>query len=343
MTDPALAYYRGDDLFSMERAADALGAGVAAGGQQLERWRVAGDGVDAARIAERVATAPLFGGGTLAIVSDPGPLVRSQAGRAEIIGVLGSVAPGNALVFLEAVDGSGRRTASLDALREAVGAAGGDLREFKAPREGQLAGWIEQRARERAVHLGRGAAQALAQRIGGFVREGDVDRRRQGQLAVAELEKLALYRPGAEVSTADVAALVAEAVPASTWAFLDALAHRRVRQATDLLERLLPATPEPLLVAHVHRRLRELVEVADRLSRGERPASLVRSMKLKPYRAEILAEQARAWTVADLGSALEGLLALDVAAKGADGRLVTDGQRRLAWLLWISERVGRRG
>ena len=50
--------------------------------------------------------------------------------------------------------------------------------------------WIEERAGERGVRLERGAAQELATRVGAFVREGDVDRRRQGRLAVSELDKL---------------------------------------------------------------------------------------------------------------------------------------------------------
>lgn len=339
MTGPALAYYWGDDLYGLDRSAEAIGERVAAGGAPLEQWRMAGDATSPDRILERIATAPLFGGGTLVIVAEPAPLLRSKADRDALIAILGSVAPGNALVFLESVDGSGRRPAALDALRAAVVAAGGDAREFKAPKEGQLAAWIEQRARERHIRLGRRAAQALAERVGGFVREGDVDRRRQGQLAVGELEKLALYRPDAEVTPEDVRELVPEAVPGSTWAFLDAIAARRPRPASELLERLLESTPEPVLVVQTHRRLRELIEVADRLATGATPGSLVRSMKLKPFRAEKLVEQARAWTLPELETALEGLLALDVAVKGADGTLTTDAQRRLAFVLWITERV----
>jgi DNA polymerase-3 subunit delta len=336
---PALAFYWGDDLYGLGRAAEAIGERVSAGGEPLERWRVDGSGTSVEQIAERIATAPLFGGGTLVVLSDPAPLLRSKADRDAVTALLGAVAPGNALVILDPVDGSGRRPAAVDALREAIRAAGGEAREFKAPKEGQLAAWIDQRARERSIRLGRGAAQVLAERVGGFVREGDVDRRRQGQLAVGELEKLALYRPDAEISPDDVRELVPEAVPGSTWALLDAIASRRSRQATELLERLLGSTPEPVLIVVIHRRLRELIEVVDRLASGETPGSLVRSMKLKPFRAEKLVEQAHRWTLPELTAALDGLLALDVAVKGADGSATTEGQRHLAFLLWVAERV----
>ncbi len=337
-----LGYYWGDDSYGLDRAADRLGQRVAADGPPLERWRVRGDATSAAQIGERVATAPLFGGGTLALVVDPGPLVRSRADRDALLAVLGAVAPGNALAFIELVDGSGRRSTTLDPVREAVAAAGGEVRESRTPKEGQMVYWIEERARERSIRLGRGAAQELAKRIGAFVREADVDRRRQGLLAVAELEKLALYRPGREILPEDVRALVSEAVPGSTWAFLDAVAVRRVPQSSELLDRLLATTPEPVLLAQLHRRIRELIEVADLLAGGATPGSLVRTMKLKPYRAEKLVEQARTWTLSELEGALEGLLELDALVKGADGAGTSASQRRLAFTLWIAERVARR-
>ena len=78
-------------------------------------------------------------------------------------------------------DGGGKRAAALEALEAQVRASGGDTRELKAPKEAQLAAWIGERARERGIPLADGAAKELATRVGGFVREGDVDRRRPGR------------------------------------------------------------------------------------------------------------------------------------------------------------------
>ena len=339
MTAPLqLGYYHGDDGYGLERAADAIVVGLAAAGP-VERWRVTGEATSAARIGERVGTASLFGGGTVAIVVEPGALVRSKDDRAALVEVLARIAPGNGLVFLESSDGS-RRTKALEDLAAAVAEAGGDVRGLKAPKEGQLAGWIEARARERGIVLGPGAAKELATRVGGFVREGDVDRRRQGQLAVNELDKLALYRPGAAVSVDDVRALVAEVIPGSAWAFLDAVAARRAGRALELLERLRADTHVLVILAQLHRRMRELLVVADYLATGTRPGDLVRILKLKPYRAEKLVEQARTWTPDELERALEGLLEVDTIVRGADGAH-DDAQQHLALTLWIAERVGR--
>ncbi len=333
-----LAYLRGDDEHALGRALDAFVASLATGGEMPERWRTTGDDTDHARLAERLGTAPMFGAGTVAVVSDPGPLVRSAPGRAATIDLLGAVAPGNGLAFVEASPTGSKPTAGLEALRAAVGAAGGDVRDIRAPSEGRMVGWIEEEARQRGVRLGPGAAQELSERVGAAVREADVDRRRMSALAAAELDKLALYRPEGQVSREDVAELVSGVTSVSTWAFLDAIGERKARRAAELLDRLLATTPEPVLLAQLHRRIRELLEIADLLAAGTPESALVRQLKLNPYRATRLAGQARRWRLEELDAALAALLDLDAAVKGADP--ASARQVALLFQLWVRDRVG---
>jgi DNA polymerase III delta subunit len=332
-----LGYYWGDDAYSVARGPDALATRLAGdGGAPLDRVRLSGADTTADEIAQRVATATMFGGGTLVIVAEPAPLVSTKPLAVRLHEALTAVADGNGLAFLDTVDASSssRRPASLEALRNAVAAAGGEVREFKAPTREGMARWIGDRARERGIRIAPQAAAALAERVGAFVREGDIDRRRQGELAVAELEKLALYRLDAEIGPDDVKALVADAVPGSTWALLDAVGMRRAAAAAELVDRL-DDVPGPVLIVHLHRLLRQLIEVADLLSAGAPAATLVRTLKLKPYRAEKLAEQARRWTLAELESALTDLLELDAALKRPGG----EARRRASISLWIAEHV----
>lgn len=338
---PPLGYFWGDDGYGLEAAAAALGRDAAAGGPPLTPWHVSGTTTRVAEITERVATATLFGGGTLVVVDDPSPLLRARADRDALVATLGAVAPGNALVFLEPTDGSPRprRPRSLEELEAAVKAIGGDTRRFIAPKEGAMARWIGERAAERRIAIEPAAADLLARRVGGFVREGDVNRRRQGQLAVAELEKLALYRLDAPIRREDVEALVADAIPGSTWALLDAVGSRRTREAADLLDRVLDASPEPVVLTVLHRRVRDLIAVLDAQLRGESVQEAAREMKMKEYPARKLWEQAHGWRPDELDAALDGLLDLDATLKGetaADAR-----RRRLAFLLWIAEHVAR--
>jgi DNA polymerase III delta subunit len=60
---------------------------------------------------------------------------------------------------------------------------------------------------------------------------------------------------------------------------------------------------------------------------------------MKPFRVEKLVGQARRWSLAELDDALEGLLDLDALVKGAPDAGATDGQRRLAFALWVGDRV----
>ena len=346
MTAAPIGFFWGDDAYSIESAVEAfrMDEGRFPGGAP-ERWRIRGDAASTAAtmadLEERLATATMFGGGTLAVLAGIGPLVRKAEDRAALIALFGVVAEGNGLAIVEETE-SGRREPPHRAVADALAAAGGVVRELRAPRAAQLAAWIGARASERGVRLGPGAARELATRIGGFVAEGDVDRRRQGGLAIMELDKLALYRPEGEIRPDDVRALVPEAVPGSIWAFVDAVGGRLVGRALELHDRLAETTPEPVLVAVLHRRIRELIEIADRLESGESPGSLVRSMRLNPFRAETLARQAAAWTTDELVAALDGLVELDATVKGAEGMPAGEAQHRLAIVRWIVE-AGRAG
>jgi DNA polymerase III delta subunit len=254
---------------------------------------------------------------------------------------IASLAPGNALVIVDASP-SGAKAPPQKRLAEAVRGGGGTVRKFDAPRRGALAGWIESESRQRELRLAPGAAKALADRIGGLVDLNDVDRRYQTRIASNELDKLSLYRGTAPIGPDDVRALVAEAIPASVWAFTDAVGERRVQSVLDHLERLLDDTPEPVLLAVLHRRVRELLELGDRVAAGERLAAAAKAMGIaSEYRAQTLAAQARAWSTAELADALDGLVELDAMVKGAPGAGHDEAQRRLSFSLWVLDHVAR--
>ena len=365
MTDtvPSLAYFWGEDAYGLADAARRLEKALATRDEQpVEVWRTSGEddegGSDAGdgsgrrrarildQIEQRLSTATLFGGGTLVVVRQPQSLIRESAARERLIALLPQVGQGNALCFVDLIAATGKVPAQAGALRDAVAAHKGLVREFPALTRERMEAWVAARAKELEVTLGPGAAHLLAERIGAYVREGDVDRRRQAELANAELEKLALYRPEGAVSREDVAELVSEAVPGSTWALLDAVGSRRGGEAAMLVERLLnEGSPIPVLITHFHRRLRELIVIRDHLGAGTKPADLVRELKLQPYRAQKLTEQARAWQPEELDNALAALLDLDLLSKGiaTDGspHSMSDDRARLALVAWVGENVAR--
>lgn len=346
MTTSPLAFFWGDDELSASRALDRFEAALAAEhGAPMERWLLRGNRNTAtgliADLHMRVATPVMFGGGTLAIVMNAGALVVKGEDRDAFLAAVTLVAPGNALVIVDASQ-SGAKAPTPKRLADAVAAAGGTVRQFTSPKGGALAGWIEAEARERGLTLAPGTAKVLAERVGGFVQEGDAERRQQTRIASMELDKLALYRGNTAIGPDDVRALVAEVVPGSVWAFTDAVGERRVEQALEWLDRLLEATPEPVLLAVLHRRIRELIETGDRLRTGERLAAIGKAMGVNSeFRMGKLRDQAKVWTTPELVAALDGLVELDAMVKGVPGAERIDAQRRLAFSLWVIDHAGR--
>jgi DNA polymerase III delta subunit len=345
-----LLYVYGDDELLAQRLVDRFaGALETELGSPLERWDMRADQVtassDAAQLYERLATPTMFGAGTLAVVANPGALVRRNDTRDRVVETIGLMAPGHALVFVEAAK-SNAKGPGPRRLSDAVKAAGGSIRDAMAPRPTTLAAWITDEARDRGLTLGSGAARELADRLGARVTEGDVDRRYLSRIASGELDKLALRHAVDEgpVTADDVRSLVAETTPASVWALSDAVGERRLDAAATALERLLDATPEPVLLAVLHRRVVELLELGDRLASGTSLPEAARAMGIaSEFRARTLAAQARGWTTDELTVALHGLVELDAMVKNAPGYETDPAQRRLAFLLWFRDHVGRGG
>jgi DNA polymerase III delta subunit len=346
MTEPtSLAYLFGDDDLALERAIRRIGSALGEPSGPLERWDLrANRTVSSGQIGElrvRVGTSVLFGGGTIAVVWNPGALTVKTEDRDALLGIVSTVAPGNALVIVEQ-SATGAKGPGQAKLADAIKTAGGVVRAHESPKEGALTAWIDSEARDLGIRLAPGAAKELARRIGGFVREGDADRRDQTRRAFSELEKLGLYRAGESVTVDDVAELVAEAIPGSGWALADAVGDRNPQRAMEILDILADASPELVIVAILHRRIRELIEVLDRSRHARTAAEIGRPMGIQSaFRVERLVEQARRWQPAELAAALDGLLEIEAIVKGAPGRGSGDAQRRLAFTLWIADHVDR--
>ena len=101
----------------------------------------------------------------------------------------------------------------------------------------------------------------------------------------------------------------------------------------------------PVLISQIHRRLRDLIVVREHLDAGTKPPDIVREMKLQPFRAQKLTEQARTWSSRELDDALSDLYELDLLSKGIadDGspHSLSDDRSELALIAWLGEHVGR--
>jgi len=105
MTPPIpLAYFHGDDDLTIERAVARFATSLAEGAEPLERWNVRGGRLAASEqlgeLRNRIATPVLFGGGTLAVVTNPGALMVTTAGRQAMLDLVPLAAGGNGLVIV---------------------------------------------------------------------------------------------------------------------------------------------------------------------------------------------------------------------------------------------------
>ena len=182
-----MAYIWGDDAWSIDRAARDLARTWAGDdGTPLETWRTSLDdeagetdtgssGKRRSRLLDeiemRLATATMFGGGTLVVVRQPGGLLRETAARERTTALLDAVAPGNGLCFVDLIGQDAKGPAASGVLRDAVAAAGGLVRELPALTRERMESWLVDPCR-RAGRPPRSGRRAGARATGGCLCPG---------------------------------------------------------------------------------------------------------------------------------------------------------------------------
>ncbi|NOX63929.1 MAG: DNA polymerase III subunit delta [Chloroflexi bacterium] len=194
-------------------------------------------------------------------------------------------------------------------LLKAAAALGDDARverfDAPSPRGDELPRWIGRRATRRGVKLGAGVAQDLAAFIGPDLR-----------LIDSELEKLAVYASGRVVTREDVRLLVPYAQQANIFDMVDALGHRKTREAFRLLARLRKEGAHPLyLLTMIVRQHRILLQVKELMSQGLDKNAIASTLGLHPYPTGKAMAQARRYTPAQLNRIYDRLLETDVSIK----------------------------
>ncbi len=161
----------------------------------------------------------------------------------------------------------------------------------------EVAAFVREEATRQGVELERGAAEALAERVGP-----------QLQLLRMEIAKLALLAgPGEPVSRAHVGAATALSAEEPIWDLTDAIGEGRSADALRVLWRLLGAgAAPPLLLGALVSHFRRLLRTA---AGQEVPGP--------PFARRKLGEQARRYGLARLRAALSALHETDLALKGA--------------------------
>jgi DNA polymerase III subunit delta len=279
----------GDDEERKARSVKKLGRGRSA-----QTFDASEDSPEA--VVSACNSGTLFGDGTFVVVRDLDSWNANQ--KAVLVGYLQDPAPDADLVLL------GRKLNARERLLAAAREAG-EVHTFEQPTGKELVKWAVKYAGSQGVELPPGVAQTLVARCA----EDKVRLTR-------ELDKLALYCEG-EVTPEAVELLVAPSVESNIFAFVDALAAGDRRALLDLLERLFGAGEPPLRVVFMVRRQFNLIARARALSEeGTPPKALASQLKVPPFVARKLVEQAGKLSGEQLEAALALVLDLEQGLKG---------------------------
>ena len=192
-------------------------------------------------------------------------------------------------------------------LAKAIEGAGGEVREYAAPKPWELPKWCVAHARELGLQLDPEAAKQLVSQVGSS----------QQQLA-RELEKIALaLHPRVSVSAADVEELAAADSAPRVYDLADALVSGDLRATLALAEELEAHGERPGGMAFpIVRRLREVHRAAALLEAGMPDQKVVEALKAPPWLAKKTVARAKKADTMTLERALCVFADLEVETRG---------------------------
>jgi DNA polymerase-3 subunit delta len=239
----------------------------------------------------------LFGDGPFVLVKNLDAWNAAQ--KAVIVNYLENPSPGTHLVLL------GKKLGTREKLLAAAKKTG-EVYNFEQPTGRALVEWIVGRAKKLSLDLPEDVARSLIERCSG-------DKMRLAR----ETEKLALYVGEGAATHEDVKVLCPPDVQSNIFTFVDALAAGKRSKALKLLEDLIGSGEPPLRVTYMVRRQFRLVAQARTLfERGTSQGEVAKGLKVPPFVARKLEEQARALGEEDLERALALILDLERGLKG---------------------------
>jgi DNA polymerase-3 subunit delta len=247
-------------------------------------------------VVSALNTYSLFGEGPFVVVRNLDAWNAAQ--KTKILAYLNNPSPEADLVMLGAKLGA--REKLLAAVKKA-----GEVHDLKQPTGKALARWSIGYAKKQGLELPEDVAEELVARCSDD--KAKVSR---------EAEKLALYAEGA-ATMEDVEALCPPDLQSNIFQFVDALGAGYRGRALHLLEALLGTGEPPLRILYmIRRQFRLLARARSLLEAGALRPEVASTLKVPPFVARKLEEQARGMEEEDLENALALVLDLERGLKG---------------------------
>lgn len=308
----------GDDLPKIELALRRLKARIveqSGTDLNIDEFDATADG--AAQVVNAANTLAFLGGTRLVLAHTVQAWLKAD--KELVVRYLASPAPDACLALVA------EKLPPNDMLRTAM-EKHGEVLEYRAPKEGELPGWLVKQAATIGLRLGMSEARTLVQRCGD-----------NQNLLLREMEKLKAYVDDEPVRQEDIRALTRATVEASIFDLLDSLALGRGAQAFAALDELVAAGERvEVLFYRILRNFQNLSRVAALREEGMSRDAIQAELKMKAYPVRKLMEQAallgpegiarRLGVLADTDARMKGMgpLPADMELQLCLGRLLAE-------------------
>jgi DNA polymerase-3 subunit delta len=207
------------------------------------------------------------------------------------------------------------RAKPLARLVKAVEKAGGEQREYTAPKPWQMPKWAMERAAEEGLNIDSEAAKALVAVVG----------TRQQRIA-REVERLStLAHPKTQLSADQVRRLASGEATEQVYDLADALVAGDTATSLRLAERLTGAGDPPSKLSYaIVRRLRDVHRATELLDAGVPESKVAGAMKMPPWAAKRTLAQAKKADRDALARALCAFADLEIELRGGGAGLDED-------------------
>lgn len=302
--------FTGDDEVKIDQARKRLAARAQAEGASLET--LSGESCSPAAFASMLTSPTLLPGRRIVLADGVETWRAAEVGPAvDALAALAGAEPDATAVLI-------CRRKPLKAIAEAIATAGGEVREFKPPSAKELPSWLRSQAESLGVEIDAQAALRLIELVGEPPKNATAAQRfSPKRRLLGELEKLALMvGQGGTITLADVDLAGAGEAASGVFALTDAAVSGNRAAALRSAERLVAAgEPVPRIVAMLARAFGQAQQAAA-LAESGRAAEIATELKLPPWLASKIAQQARSRGAAALRDALIEVARLDDAVKG---------------------------
>ena len=289
----------GDDLPKVEQALKRLKARIIEeAGSDANISEFDATVASAGEVVGAANTLAFLGGTRLVLVAQADAWLKAE--KEVVAAYLQAPAPDACLTLVA------DKLPATDPLRAAA-AKHGDVLEYAAPKEAQLPQWLVKEAAARLdMDLGVQEARLLVQRCGD-----------NQNILLRELEKLQLYANDRRVTVDDIRLLGTATYEASIFDLLDSLALGHGAAAFAAADELLTAGERiEVLFNRILRNFQNMSRVAAMRAEGMKLEAIQTELKMKPYPARKLMEQADRLGPGGIGRRLSILAETDARMKG---------------------------